>query len=183
MREVSDQYFDRLAGGADEPLSPIRTSEYFGSYSSRYATGARRPIGSETSEGNIGGRRAANARRLGCGVGGAGVRIHMAALMASYASDLGEVGGRKSPITDVEMERRRMDRGDDCDTVIAEFIRTKGITRCPTACVLPTQASVDEADRAALEEHATAQERSRRAKASARARLFWASAPLLRTGQ
>ena len=27
---------------------------------------------------------------------------------------------------------------NDCEAV-AEFIRTKGITRCPTACVLPTQ--------------------------------------------
>jgi hypothetical protein len=36
--------------------------------------------------------------------------------------------------------------------VVAEFIRTKGITRCPTACVLPTQGLVTAADRAALEE-------------------------------
>jgi hypothetical protein len=27
---------------------------------------------------------------------------------------------------------------EDCEAV-AEFIRLKGITRCPTACVLPTQ--------------------------------------------
>jgi hypothetical protein len=32
---------------------------------------------------------------------------------------------------------------------VAEFIRTKGITRCPTACVLPTQGLVTAADRAA----------------------------------
>jgi len=42
---------------------------------------------------------------------------------------------------------------DNCETVIAEYIRTKGVTRCPTACVVPTQASVTEADRAALEEY------------------------------
>jgi hypothetical protein len=36
---------------------------------------------------------------------------------------------------------------------VAEFIRTKGITRCPTACVLPTQGLVAAADRVALEEH------------------------------
>jgi hypothetical protein len=41
---------------------------------------------------------------------------------------------------------------NDCEAV-AEFIRTKGITRCPTACVLPTQGSVAAADRVALEEH------------------------------
>lgn len=93
--------------------------------------------------------------------------------MPRYVFDRGQPEGRKSPTMDRGMERRQLVRGDDCDTVIAEFIRTKGITRCPTACVLPTQGSVDEADRAALEEHATLQERSRRAKAAARARLFW----------
>lgn len=61
----------------------------------------------------------------------------------------------------------------DYEAVIAEFIRTKGITRCPTACVLPTQGSIDAADQAALEEHAVAQERLRQARAAARARLFW----------
>jgi 7-keto-8-aminopelargonate synthetase-like enzyme len=62
---------------------------------------------------------------------------------------------------------------DTCETVIAEYIRTKGVTRCPTACVVPTQASVTEADRAALEEYQTAREQQRRERASARARLFW----------
>jgi hypothetical protein len=38
---------------------------------------------------------------------------------------------------------------DDNGEAVAEFIRTKGITRCPTACVLPTQALVGAADRAA----------------------------------
>jgi len=61
----------------------------------------------------------------------------------------------------------------DYEAVIAEFIRTKGITRCPTACVLPTQGSIDAADQAALEKHAVAQERLRQAKAAVRARLFW----------
>jgi len=61
----------------------------------------------------------------------------------------------------------------DYEAVIAEFIRTKGITRCPTACVLPTQGSIDAADQAALEKHAVAQERLRQAKAATRARLFW----------
>ena len=171
-----------MAGGADELLSPITIPEYRGSWSSRYAKGARRPIASETREGNIGFRRAADARRVGCGVGGTGVGVCVAPLMPRYGFDLGEPNGRKS-VMDGEMGRRRMIRGDDCETVIAEFIRTKGITRCPTACVLPTQGSVDEADRAALEEHATAQERSRRAKAAARARLFWGAPALPRAGE
>jgi hypothetical protein len=81
----------------------------------------------------------------------------------------------------VRQERARVGHGDDREAVIAEFIRTRGITRCPTACVLPTQGSVDAADQAALEEHAVAQERSRQSRAAARARLFW-NAPLPRSG-
>ena len=50
---------------------------------------------------------------------------------------------------------------------VAEFIRTKGITRCPTACVLPTQGLVTAADRVALEEHAAAHDRLRRAQVAA----------------
>jgi hypothetical protein len=61
----------------------------------------------------------------------------------------------------------------DYEAVIAEFIRTKGITRCPTACVLPTQGSIGAADRVELEKHAVAQERVRQTKAAARTRLFW----------
>jgi hypothetical protein len=62
---------------------------------------------------------------------------------------------------------------DDHQTVIAEYIRTKGVTRCPTACAVPTQGSVTDADRAALEEYRSERDRQRRAKAAARARLFW----------
>ena len=69
--------------------------------------------------------------------------------------------------------KARIPSAGDYDAVIAEFIRTRGITRCPTACVLPTQGSVDAADRAALEEHAAAQERSRQARAAARSLLLW----------
>jgi hypothetical protein len=61
------------------------------------------------------------------------------------------------------------------EAIIAEFIRIKGITRCPTACVSPTQASLDAADRAALEEHAIARARSRRARMADRARSSWAN--------
>jgi hypothetical protein len=68
---------------------------------------------------------------------------------------------------------------DDCATAIAEFIRTKGITRCPTACVSPTQGLVGAADRAALEEHAVVRDRMRRERAAARMRSFWeASMPV-----
>ena len=51
---------------------------------------------------------------------------------------------------------------------VAEFIRSKGITRCPTACVLPTQGLVALADRIALELHALLRNRVRRERAAAR---------------
>ena len=40
---------------------------------------------------------------------------------------------------------------------IAAFIRTKGVTRCPTACAAPTHASGNATDRAALRERADSQ--------------------------
>jgi len=41
---------------------------------------------------------------------------------------------------------------------IEEFIRRKGVTRCPTACASTTRANVSEADRAELQKHTDAQE-------------------------
>jgi hypothetical protein len=60
---------------------------------------------------------------------------------------------------------------NECEAV-AEFIRIKGITRCPTACVLPTQGLVAAADRIVLEEHAIARDQLRRAQTAARWRPF-----------
>lgn len=60
----------------------------------------------------------------------------------------------------------------DCATEVAEFIRTKGVTRCPTACVLPTQASVAAADREALGEYAARRAERRRARVAAHAQQF-----------
>jgi hypothetical protein len=45
---------------------------------------------------------------------------------------------------------------DEYQAAVAAFIRAKGVTRCPTACALPTQATVPAADRAALEDYAIA---------------------------
>ena len=53
---------------------------------------------------------------------------------------------------------------DDDSVAVAEFIRTKGITRCPTAFVLPTQALLGAADRAASEEYAATRDRLLRAR-------------------
>jgi hypothetical protein len=53
---------------------------------------------------------------------------------------------------------------EDDHEAVAEFIRTRGITRCPTVCVLATQGLVPTADRVALEEHAVERDRLRRAQ-------------------
>ena len=47
---------------------------------------------------------------------------------------------------------------------VAEFLRKRSVTRCPTACVVPTRASVTEADCAALRNHDAAREAARQAK-------------------
>ena len=52
------------------------------------------------------------------------------------------------------------------EAAVAEFIRTRGVTRCPTACVLPTQAVPAASDRAALAEYSAAREHGRRARAA-----------------
>ena len=49
-------------------------------------------------------------------------------------------------------------------SAVAEFLSRRGITRCPTACVVPTRASVTAADRAALRDHDAAREAAREAK-------------------
>jgi len=48
---------------------------------------------------------------------------------------------------------------------IGAFIRAKGVTRCPTACAAPTNASGDDADRAALRERAAKMEARREERA------------------
>ncbi|MBV9825003.1 MAG: hypothetical protein JO001_04890 [Alphaproteobacteria bacterium] len=48
------------------------------------------------------------------------------------------------------------------DDAVAAFIRSKGVTRCPTVCAVQTQASVGEADRAVLRELAAKREATRK---------------------
>jgi hypothetical protein len=76
-----------------------------------------------------------------------------------------------SAMTEKKPARIFFDRGGDA--AVAEFIRTRGVTRCPTACLLPTQGSVAAADRTALEEYAAARERVRRARVAARHNSFF----------
>jgi hypothetical protein len=44
---------------------------------------------------------------------------------------------------------------------IEEFMRRRGVTRCPTACVVPTHADVAESDRAQLRNYNQAREARR----------------------
>ena len=56
------------------------------------------------------------------------------------------------------------------EAAIVAFMRTKGITRCPTACVAPTHASGSAADRAVLRQRAERLEALRQEKSQ----HFWA---------
>jgi hypothetical protein len=49
----------------------------------------------------------------------------------------------------------------DYAKAVAEFMKKKGVTRCPTVCAVPTRGSVAEADRAALRDYAAAREAAR----------------------
>jgi len=49
----------------------------------------------------------------------------------------------------------------DYEAAIAEFLRTREITRCPTVCVVPTQATIADADRAAYRDYIAAKEAAR----------------------
>jgi hypothetical protein len=49
---------------------------------------------------------------------------------------------------------------------IAAFILAHGVTRCPTACVVRTQATIGEADREALQRRAAEAEIRRRRRGS-----------------
>jgi hypothetical protein len=66
---------------------------------------------------------------------------------------------------------------EQTEAAVAEFIRERGITRCPTACVLPTQGEVAKSDRAALAAHFIDRERARQARASQRARRYGPTEP------
>lgn len=70
-----------------------------------------------------------------------------------------------SPIENSEMI-------NEYDAAVAAFIRAKGITRCPTACALPTQGTIGPADRTALQKYVIARARLRENRIAARKQLF-----------
>jgi hypothetical protein len=57
---------------------------------------------------------------------------------------------------------------EEYEAAVAAFIRRNGITRCPTACALPTQAAPAAADQAALQRYAALRSQSRRRQAAGR---------------
>jgi hypothetical protein len=50
------------------------------------------------------------------------------------------------------------------EAAVAQFLAKKAVTRCPTACVVPTRVSVAEADIAALRTYSAAREAARLAR-------------------
>jgi hypothetical protein len=66
---------------------------------------------------------------------------------------------------------------DEYQAAVTAFIRANGITRCPTACALPTQGTVAAADRAALEDYAIARDTARQRQLAMRERVRHALQP------
>ena len=67
---------------------------------------------------------------------------------------------------------RSMERAmsqSDLDAEITAFIRSRGVTRCPTVCLAPTQGTTEAADRATLRRRAEQREAAR----EERARTQW----------
>ena len=86
-------------------------------------------------------------------------------------------------------ESHRFDLGtltmchEEYEAAVAAFIRRNGITRCPTACALPTQAAPAAADQAALQRYAARRSQSRRQQVAGRDRSFWATKVLAGHGE
>jgi len=72
---------------------------------------------------------------------------------------------------------------EEYEAAIATFIRNNGITRCPTACAVPTQGIIAPADRVALQTHAAARSRARQLKIAASGQRFRGRVVLARPGE
>jgi hypothetical protein len=103
-------------------------------------------------------------------------QLHRVSRLSSYAPVI-RTGGfavtrkREKPIITSPQS------SSDYEAAVAAFIRDKGVTRCPTACLARTQASVPAADRAALEHYEAGREQSRRTHIAATARLLGVPMP------
>jgi hypothetical protein len=65
----------------------------------------------------------------------------------------------------------------DYEAAVAAFLSTKGVTRCPTVCAAPTQATVADADRAAYRDYITAKETARLEKLKSAHLVHFPSSP------
>src|ERR1700730_14195751 len=63
---------------------------------------------------------------------------------------------------------------EEYEAAVAAFIRRNGITRCPPASALPTQAAPAAADQAALQRYAARRNQYRRQPVAGRDRACWA---------
>jgi hypothetical protein len=72
---------------------------------------------------------------------------------------------------------------EEHEATVAAFIRNNGITRCPTACALPTQATADPTDRVALQRYVAQRNQTRKRQAIGRGRSFWTATILTRPGE
>jgi hypothetical protein len=63
------------------------------------------------------------------------------------------------------------------------MLRSLGITRCPTARALPTQASPGPADRVALQRYAALRNQTRKRQLGGRGRSFWTAKVLAGPGE
>jgi hypothetical protein len=64
------------------------------------------------------------------------------------------------------------------EAAIFQYLRSKGVTRCPTVCAAATQATIAESDRAAYRDYVAAREAARLERARSARHLIqtWPSA-------
>jgi len=73
---------------------------------------------------------------------------------------------------------------EEHEAAVAAFIHSNGITRCPTACALPTQARPGLADRIALQRYAALRNQTRKRQLGGRRdRSFWTAKVLAGPGE
>jgi len=72
---------------------------------------------------------------------------------------------------------------EEHEAAFTAFIRSNGITRCPTACALPTQATPGPADRIALQRYAALRNQTRKQRVTGRSRSFWTAKVLAGPGE
>jgi hypothetical protein len=75
---------------------------------------------------------------------------------------------QEPPRSELSRDKGQIMSHHDRDAEIAAFIHNKGVIRCPTACVAPTQGSPDPGDQAALEQYRIVRDQLRRMKFATR---------------